>query len=63
MEANEHSYRKQIGKTLTDPHGLGLKEAVGEYTGQKLGPTYFRGFARYNSGGRLCDAGWIWCRS
>lgn len=43
MDANEDIYRKQIGRTLTDPAGLGLKEVVGEFTGEKIGATYFRG--------------------
>jgi hypothetical protein len=43
MDANEHIYKKKIGRTLTDPSGLGLKEVVGEFTGEKLGATYFRG--------------------
>jgi hypothetical protein len=43
MDANEDIYRKSIGKTLTDEEGLNMREVVGEYTGQKIGATYFRG--------------------
>jgi hypothetical protein len=28
---------------LTDLHGLGMKEVVGEFTARKLGATYFQG--------------------
>ena len=28
---------------MTDVHGLGMKEVIQDYTGVKLGPTYFRG--------------------
>ena len=28
---------------LTNPEGLGMIEAVGGYTGKKIGPTYFWG--------------------
>ncbi len=28
---------------LMDPEGLGMVEAVGKYTGKKIGPTYFCG--------------------
>lgn len=41
MDANEHVYCKQIGRTLTDPSGLGLKKVVGDFTGQQMGVTYF----------------------
>ena len=43
MDANENIYRKQIGKILTNEEGLAMKEVVGEFTGQKLGATFFRG--------------------
>ena len=43
MDANEHIYQKSIGKALTDADGLNMREVVGEFTGQKIGPTYFRG--------------------
>jgi exonuclease III len=43
MDANEDVYRKSIGKALTDPEGLNMREVVGDFTGGKLGATYFRG--------------------
>ncbi len=42
MDANEHIYDKQLGRTLTDPDGLGMVEVVGKFTGSPLGATYFR---------------------
>jgi hypothetical protein len=43
MDANEDIYKKSIGKTLTDTEGLNMVEAVIEFTGKKIGPTFFRG--------------------
>ena len=43
MDANENIYRKQIGKFLTNEEGLAMKEVVGDFTGQKLGATFFSG--------------------
>ena len=43
LDANEDIYKKSIGKALTSVEGLGMKEVVGEFTGKKIGPTYFRG--------------------
>eukprot|EP00956_Cyclotella_meneghiniana_P004926 scaffold6070_cov41-Cyclotella_meneghiniana.AAC.5 len=40
---NEDIYSKEIGRQLTAADGLGMNEVVGEYTGSKLGATYFRG--------------------
>jgi exonuclease III len=51
MDANEDVYRKSIGKALTDPEGLNMREVVGDFTGGKLGATYFRG-------SKLIDAVW-----
>jgi hypothetical protein len=34
---------KSIGKTLTSVDGLAMEEVVGEFTGKKVGPMYFRG--------------------
>ena len=34
-----------MGRELTDLHGLGIKEVVGEFTTKRLGATYFRGSA------------------
>jgi hypothetical protein len=41
MDANEDIYKKLIGKTLTDTKGLNMVEAAGEFTGKKIGPTFF----------------------
>ena len=43
MDANENIYKKSISRTLTDRSGLGMKEVVDEFTGKRVGPTYFRG--------------------
>ena len=43
MSANENIYKKSIGKMLTDPEGLAMREVVGDFTGKKLGATFFQG--------------------
>ena len=43
MDANEDIYNKNIGRTLTNADGLGMKEAIRDFTGKKLGATFFRG--------------------
>ena len=43
MDANEKIYKDHIGKVLTDEDGLGMIEAVGIYTGEQIGATFFRG--------------------
>jgi hypothetical protein len=43
LDANEDIYRKSIGKALTSIDGLAMKEVVGDFTGKKVGPTFFRG--------------------
>ena len=43
LDANENIYRKSIGKALTSVDGLAMREVVGEFTGKKIGPTFFRG--------------------
>ena len=43
MDANENIYTKSLGKTLTDPEGLAMIEAVGDFTRKPLQSTYFRG--------------------
>lgn len=43
LDANEHIYRKSIGKALTDSEGLNLKEVVGDFTGKPIGATFCRG--------------------
>ncbi len=46
MDANKDIYKKLIGKTLTDREGLNMVEAVREFTGKKIGPTFFQGSKR-----------------
>ncbi len=43
MDANEDIYWKSIGKSLTKTDGLNMSEVVGNFTGRKIGPTFFRG--------------------
>ena len=43
MDANEDIYAKSIGKALTDTEGLDMAEVVGEFTGKRVGATYYRG--------------------
>ena len=43
MDANENIYKDHIGKALTNENGLGMIEAVGNYTGEQIGATFFRG--------------------
>jgi hypothetical protein len=43
MDTNEEIYKKLIGKTLMDTEGLNMVEGVGEFTGKKIGPTFFQG--------------------
>jgi hypothetical protein len=33
LDANENIYRAELGRQLTDLHGLGMMEVVGEFTG------------------------------
>ena len=43
MDVNEDIYRKSIGKALIMSEDLQMIEAVGNYTGKKIGATFFRG--------------------
>jgi len=43
MDANEHIYKKSIGRALTESAGLNRNEVVGKFTGKKIGVTYFQG--------------------
>ena len=43
MDANEDIYKKRLGKSLTNPGGLAMKEVVGTFTNEPLGATFFRG--------------------
>ncbi len=41
LDANKNIYKKLLGKVLTDIEGLAMKEVVGEFTHQPVGPIYF----------------------
>ena len=43
LDANEDIYKKSLGKSLTKSDGLRMSEVVGDFTGKKIGPTFFRG--------------------
>lgn len=43
LDANEDIYKKSLGKSLTRHEGLRMSEVVGDFTGKKIGPTFFRG--------------------
>jgi hypothetical protein len=43
LDANKHIYKKSIGKALTDINSLAMREVVGDFTRQPVGPTYFQG--------------------
>ena len=43
MDVNKDIYRKSIEKALTMSEDLQMIEAVGNYTGNKIGATSFRG--------------------
>jgi hypothetical protein len=43
LDAHENIYRAKLGRQLTNLHGLGMKEVVGEFMGRRLGATFFRG--------------------
>ncbi len=43
LDTKEHIYRKAVGKSLTNIKGLAMKEVVGEFTGKKIGTTFFGG--------------------
>ncbi len=43
MDANKDIYCKSMGKALMDQDGLNMSEMVGDFTGEKLGTTYFPG--------------------
>jgi hypothetical protein len=51
LDANENIYRAALGWQLTDFHGLGMTEVVGDFTGRRLGATFF-------IGGEPIDAIW-----
>ena len=43
MDVNKDIYRKSIGKSLTESEDLRMAEMVGNYTGLKIGATFFQG--------------------
>jgi hypothetical protein len=43
LNANTNIHRGQLGQQLTDLHGLGMKEVIGDFTAKTLGATYFQG--------------------
>jgi hypothetical protein len=43
MGANKNIYWGKSGQQLMELHGLGMKEAVGDFPTKQLGATYFRG--------------------
>jgi hypothetical protein len=43
LDANEHIYKKSIGKVLTDIEGLAMNEVVGDFTRTPIGSTFFCG--------------------
>ncbi len=43
LDANKSIYKKLFDKALMDIEGLVMKEVVGEFTHQPVGPTYLRG--------------------
>jgi hypothetical protein len=43
LDANEDIYKKSLGKSLTKRNDLNMLEVVGEFTGKKKVPTFFRG--------------------
>ncbi len=49
LDANEDVYKKLSRTALTEVNGLALMEIVGEFTGQKLDATYFRGLKQIDA--------------
>lgn len=43
VDANEHIYKKSLGKIPTNPARLAMLEVVVDFTREKLGATYFQG--------------------
>ena len=43
LDANDDIYKKDLGKTLTAVDGLNMSEVVSDFTGNPVGPTFFRG--------------------
>jgi hypothetical protein len=49
LDANEDVYWKSLGKALTSVDGLAIKEVISDFTGSRLGATYFRGSKPINA--------------
>ncbi len=45
LDAHKNIFLGELGRELTDLHGLGMKKVVGDHTTWQLGATYFRGSA------------------
>ncbi len=43
LDANEDIYNKSLGQSLTNRDGLNMLEVVGDFTGTKIGLTFFQG--------------------
>jgi hypothetical protein len=43
MDTNKNIYCKSIGRSLTNTDGLDMSKVVGDFTGKRIGPTFFRG--------------------
>ena len=43
LDTNGDIYKKKLGKALVQTNELSMVEVVGNYTGQKVGATFFRG--------------------
>ena len=43
LDANGNIYNKKLGRDLASTNELEMVEVVGNFTGQKVGPTFFRG--------------------
>jgi hypothetical protein len=43
LDVDQHIYKKSIGHTLTDIEGLAMREVVGAFSHQPVGPTFFQG--------------------
>jgi hypothetical protein len=55
LDANKHIYKQSFGKALTDIDSLVIKEVVGDFTRQLVGPTYFQGSKPINGAWATLD--------
>ncbi len=51
-DANENIYKKSLGDSFTKSDSLNMSEVVGDFTGKKIDPTFFRG-------SKLIDGIWV----